>query len=129
MWVLNGSRIFYKLCKNKRKLKSVESLTKISMSVWFQEVESEGVEIIFVSSDRSPADMVSYMKESHGDWYGVEHGSDLAQGLKQKFGVSGIPCLVVIKSDGTLITKDGRGAVQGKGPAAVKDWKWISILC
>ena len=99
------------------------------MSVWFQEVESEGVEIIFVSSDRSPADMVSYMKESHGDWYGVEHGSDLAQGLKQKFGVSGIPCLVVIKSDGTLITKDGRGAVQGKGPAAVKDWKWISILC
>merc|ERR1712154_624855 len=62
---------------------------------FYEEVESEGVEIIFVSSDRSPADMVSYMKESHGDWYGVEHGSDLAQGLKQKFGVSGIPCLVL----------------------------------
>jgi hypothetical protein len=43
-------------------------------------VESEGVEIIFVSSDRSPADMVSYMKESHGDWLAVEHGSELGQG-------------------------------------------------
>jgi len=44
-------------------------------------------------------------------------------GLKQKFGVSGIPALIVMKSDGTLVTKDGRAAVQGKGPAAVKDWK------
>jgi len=75
---------------------------------FYEEVESEGVEIIFVSSDRSPADMISYMKESHGDWLAVEHGSEVGQGLKQKFGVSGIPCLVVLKSDGTLITKDGR---------------------
>jgi len=47
---------------------------------FYEEVESEGVEIIFVSSDRSPADMVSYMKESHGDWLAVEHGSELGQG-------------------------------------------------
>lgn len=80
------------------------------------------MEIIFVSSDRSANDMVSYMKESHGDWLAVEHGSELATGLKQQFGVSGIPCLVVLKADGTLITKDGRGAVTQKGPAAVKEW-------
>merc|ERR1712211_211266 len=43
---------------------------------FYEEVESEGVEIIFVSSDRSPADMISYMKESHGDWLAVEHGSE-----------------------------------------------------
>merc|ERR1712154_633922 len=28
---------------------------------------------LFVSSGRSPEDMISYMKESHGDWCGVEH--------------------------------------------------------
>ena len=45
------------------------------------------------------------------------------QALKQKYSISGIPALIVIrKSDGQLITKDGRGAVQGKGPLAVKDW-------
>ena len=56
------------------------------------------------------------------DWLAIEHGSALAQSLKQKFEVSGIPCLVILKADGTLITKDGRGAVQSKGPAAVKEW-------
>ena len=75
---------------------------------------SSGVEIIFVSSDRSPEDMVDYMKESHGDWFGVEHGSDVVDELSKKFGVSGIPYLVVLKSDGTVITKDGRSAVQGQ---------------
>ena len=110
----------------------------------FQEVEGEGVEIIFVSSDRSPQDMANYMKvnvfkqlfesqwiinvvtikESHGNWLAMPHGSEIGQELKKKFGVSGIPCLVVLKgADGTLITKEGRNAVQAKGPAAVKEWK------
>jgi nucleoredoxin len=90
---------------------------------FYEEVEDEGVELIFVSCDRSKADMISYMKESHGDWFGVEHGSDLVQQLSEMFGVSGIPYLVVVKSDGTLITKDGRSAVQGQGPTVVKSWK------
>lgn len=81
------------------------------------------MEIIFVSSDRSQSDMESYMKESHGDWLAVEHGSSLASDLKNKFGVSGIPSLIVLKSDGKLITKDGRNAVASKGPAAIQDWK------
>jgi len=89
---------------------------------FYEEVKDDGVELIFVSSDRSKSDMISYMKESHGDWYGVEHGSDLVQKLKQKFGVSGIPYLVVLKADGTIITKDGRSAVM-QGPSVVKTWK------
>ena len=39
-------------------------------------------------------------------------------------GISGIPALVVVKLDGTVVTKDGRSQVTGKAPAqAVKDWK------
>merc|ERR1712242_69722 len=49
--------------------------------------EVDNVEIVFVSSDRSPEDMLSYMKESHGDWLGVEHGSSVANELKQKYGI------------------------------------------
>ena len=48
--------------------------------------EVEGLEIVFVSSDRSPEDMLSYMKESHGDWLAVEHNSTVANDLKQKYG-------------------------------------------
>ena len=29
---------------------------------------------------------ISYMKESHGDWLGVEHNSALANELKAKYG-------------------------------------------
>merc|ERR1712233_58132 len=63
--------------------------------------EVEGLEIVFVSSDRSPND------------------------LKQKYGVSGIPFLVVVKADGTLVTKDGRAHVcSGKAPQQTVDgWK------
>merc|ERR1712079_409889 len=63
--------------------------------------EVDNVEIVFVSSDRSPEDMLSYMKESHGDWLATEHGSTLANDLKQKFGIQGIPTLVVVKPDGS----------------------------
>merc|ERR1711923_320080 len=85
---------------------------------------SEELEIVFVSSDRSPEDMTSYMKESHGDWLAVEHNSTVANELKQEYGISGIPSLIVVKHDGTLVTKDGRSHVTGKPPAqAVKDWK------
>ena len=67
--------------------------------------------------------MLSYMKESHGDWWAVEFGSDAVKALKSHFGVSGIPMLAMIDKSGKLITKDGRGDVGGKGPAAVAEWK------
>jgi len=76
--------------------------------------EVDGVEIIFVSSDQSQDAMVAYMKESHGDWWAVEYGSDPVKALKEHFGVSGIPMLVVLNKDGKLITKDGRGDVSDR---------------
>merc|ERR1712107_968403 len=89
----------------------------------FYEELDGNVEIVFVSSDRSVEDMQSYMKESHGDWLGVEHGSSPANDLKQKYGISGIPTLVVCKKDGTLVTKDGRAGVCNKQPKqAVTEW-------
>merc|ERR1712061_498213 len=87
---------------------------------FYEEVEDEGVEIIFVSCDRSKADMISYMKESHGDWFGVEHGSKLKDELEEKYEVEGIPTLVVLEADGSLITSDGSGTVKPKGPKAIE---------
>ena len=81
------------------------------------------MEIIFVSSDRSPQDMQAYMKESHGDWWGIEHGSDTAEALKTHFAIRGIPALIVLDKNGDTITKEGRADVQGKGPGVVNQWK------
>lgn len=79
-------------------------------------------EIIFVSSDESSTDMLNYMKESHGDWYALEHGDELAERLMSQFKVSSIPSLVVVKQNGSVITLDGRSAVQTKGAAAFREW-------
>ena len=86
--------------------------------------EAEGLEIVFVSGDQNSAAMFSYMKESHGDWLAVEHGSQLSDDLNKKFDVEGIPTLVVVKADGTVVNKDAVGDVYEKSAEdAVKSWK------
>ena len=90
---------------------------------FYEESAEAGLEVIFISSDRSAEDTVSYMKESHGNWPALAHGSEPAQQLKQRYGITGIPSLIVVnRKTGEMITKEGRAAVQSKGPGAVKDW-------
>jgi len=67
--------------------------------------------------------MKDYMKEAHGDWLAVEHGSDLTKSLGSKFGVEGIPSLAIIKPDGTVVTDEGVEAVMEKGQDAIKEWE------
>merc|ERR1711963_692830 len=89
---------------------------------FYNEVKDKKVEIIFVSGDQSPKAMYDYMKESHGDWFVVEHESKLSDDLNEKFQVSGIPTLVVLKEDGTVVTKGGRGDVGNHGAGALEVW-------
>jgi hypothetical protein len=109
-------------------------------------IVGHGVEVIFVSSDKTAADMLGYMREFHGDWWALPHGSDAGQMLRGRFAISSIPTVIVCRrSDGAIITKDGRGdskketqsrttvkvrtkctsffSVQSRGPAAVNYWK------
>ena len=57
-----------------------------------QEVVREGepVEVIFISFDQCPEDMMAYMRECHGDWLAVQHGTVLARFLEA------IRCLVFL---------------------------------
>ncbi|XP_023349779.1 nucleoredoxin-like protein 2 [Eurytemora carolleeae] len=82
----------------------------------------EPFEIIFISSDNSPEELMTYMKESHGDWLAVQHGTVLSQDLKKKFQVSGIPTLIILNRDNDLITKTGRSEVTEKGPLVFQKW-------
>ena len=91
---------------------------------FYQDVSKRGVEIIFVSSDSSKDEMLNYMKESHGDWYAFYHGSKVGQKLEKKFQVSGIPTLVALKTDGTIIDRDARGSIE-KGASIISEWKSV----
>lgn len=91
---------------------------------FYQDVSEKGVELIFVSSDSSKEDMLNYMKESHGDWYAFEHGSKIGQKLSKTFRVSGIPTLVALKTDGTIIDRNARGSIE-KGASIISEWKSV----
>jgi len=84
--------------------------------------EGAGIEILFVSSDRSENDMRQYMNESHGNWLAIPWGSQLAAMLKSKYNVSGIPALIVVKPDGTILSRDGRSDVHRKGTMVYQEW-------
>merc|ERR1712072_1299039 len=64
------------------------------LAEFYKELKESGseIEIVFVSSDRSPADFDGYYAEM--PWACLPHGDDRVAAIKSKFGVSGIPMLV-----------------------------------
>ena len=78
-------------------------------------------EIVFVSSDRDANGMFGYMREYKMPWLAVPYGSKAQKSLGGKYGVRGIPTLVIIDSDGETITTNGRGEV-GRGVAVFDSW-------
>jgi len=93
---------------------------------FYEELSGQPFEIVFVSFDRSDADLKEYLKEAHGDWCFLPFGDAFIQELSTKYGVSGIPAMIVIKPNGDIVDKNGRGSVQGKDKAptvALNEWK------
>merc|ERR1712008_27732 len=92
---------------------SIEQKCTPYLKDFYQNAKPKGVEIIFVSADRTKVEMMSYMQESHGDWFAIDHGSKLSKDLKKAFKIKGIPHLGVLKTDGSIISKNGHTAVEG----------------
>jgi len=67
-------------------------------------------DIIFISSDRDQSSFDSYFKEM--PWKALAYSKrDLKGELSEMYGVEGIPSLVLLKADGTEITRSGREIV------------------
>eukprot|EP00326_Haptolina_ericina_P001319 CAMPEP_0181225742 /NCGR_PEP_ID=MMETSP1096-20121128/31868_1 /TAXON_ID=156174 ORGANISM="Chrysochromulina ericina, Strain CCMP281" /NCGR_SAMPLE_ID=MMETSP1096 /ASSEMBLY_ACC=CAM_ASM_000453 /LENGTH=427 /DNA_ID=CAMNT_0023319003 /DNA_START=53 /DNA_END=1336 /DNA_ORIENTATION=+ len=73
-------------------------------------LQGKGLEIIFISSDRDEGAFRSYFAEQ--PWLALPFGDRTRKGkLGQKYGVSGIPALILIDGAGKLVSADGRGKV------------------
>jgi len=73
-------------------------------------LKSEGLEVVFVSSDRDEAAFKSY----HGSmpWLALPYGKRaLKTEISSKFSVTGIPKLVILDSEAKLVTAEGRAKV------------------
>lgn len=94
--------------------------------VKFRDRNDEKFEVVFVSSDRSAEDQQDYMKEDDMEWPAIPYDSPLRQQLGDKYGITGIPSLVVIDDRGNLITKNGRSEIGRSDSAAreaLREWR------
>ncbi len=79
-------------------------------------------EIVFVSSDNSEADMYKYMKEAGMPWYAVPWKGSVANNLKSKYAVRGIPTLIVVDQDGETISTSARSQVASQRDRVWNTW-------
>jgi nucleoredoxin len=81
--------------------------------------KAKGMEIVFVSWDRDQSSFDGYYKDM--PWVAMPFDLEKEK-LNKKFKVSGIPNLVILGPDGSVITKDGREAVMGDPTGAEFPW-------
>jgi len=84
---------------------------------------SNDFEVVFVSSDRSAEDQAKYMKSYRMKWPAIPFDSEKRRELGGRFGVRGIPSLVIIDDRGNLITDQGRRELGQNARQAIRDWK------
>ena len=81
-------------------------------------------EIVFVSFDNSEDEKKHYIEEVDMKWLSVAGArSEDGNKLAEKYGISGIPALIVLGPDGSVITADGRGDVSSNPDGALDKWK------
>ena len=82
--------------------------------------EDRPFNVIFISSDKSEADMFTYMRETKMPWSAVPYNSPLVKILREEFSYSGIPNLVLIDEKGNVISNCYQGR-RYLGPQRVLD--------
>jgi len=84
--------------------------------------EGKPFEIVFVSSDSSHDAMLKYMKEYGMDWMAVPFDSGQREALSRRYGVRGIPTLIVVDAAGETLSTDARNEVAQLGAQAYARW-------
>jgi nucleoredoxin len=81
-------------------------------------------EIVFVSLDNSQGDKKKYIKQMEMKWPSIPGaGSKTADSLAQQFEISGIPALIILAPDGSVVTSQGREDVMMSSETALSKWK------
>ncbi|KAL4617562.1 nucleoredoxin-like protein 2 [Arapaima gigas] len=85
-------------------------------------------EVVFISSDKSPEDMVEYYHELHGDWLALPWHDPYKHDLKKKYNITAVPRLVVVKESGEVITDKGRKQIRDQGLACFQNWLEVAEI-
>lgn len=100
-----------------------KQFTPILANLYNSVLKHRDVEVVFVSADKGAAEMGRYVAESMMPWRAFPWGDPAIAKLNQHFQIQGIPALIVLDSDGTVISKDGRNDVMQHGANIMQAWK------
>lgn len=96
--------------------------TPTLVSAYESHLKAKGLEIIFVSSDRDQASFLEYFGSM--PWLAIPNGDERKGALSKRFGVSGIPSLVVVDAQtGETLSPDARGAVSADPTGEELPWR------
>ncbi|XP_064074970.1 uncharacterized protein LOC135194125 [Vanessa tameamea] len=79
------------------------------------------IEVIFVPMDETEEDF-NHAYEQQANWFTLKYSDPLVVVLKYMYGITCVPSLVVIKVDGTIISKQGILDLEKYGKNAVVTW-------
>ena len=82
--------------------------------------DKKEIEVIFVSLDQNEDQFNEYYESM--PWITVPYESDNRELLSDTYGIQGIPALLVFKSNGKLIDKNGRNTIMSKQNGAIDQW-------
>jgi nucleoredoxin len=92
------------------------------LAEWYtKSLKNKGFEIVFISSDKDEESFKDYYKEQ--PWLALDYSNRKEkEQLSNLFGVRGIPSFVIIDTDGSTITTEGRAAVSTDPEGAEFPW-------
>ena len=80
-------------------------------------------ELILVGCDRTSEAMMNYMKRYSMPWLAVPFDDSQSSELKREFNIRGIPTLIVLDSNGRIISTQARREVDSRGTDAMDVWQ------
>ncbi len=92
--------------------------------VEFRNKNQAEFEVVFASADNSKSEQLSYMQGKKMTFPAVECKTNAANKLYSKYGVRGIPSLIIVSpSDGSTISTNGRGELSNNPNGCLAEWK------
>ena len=94
--------------------------------VSFRNNNIERFEVILVGVDGSPEAQQSYMKKYNMPWLAVENQSKVSKTISKIINVESLPTLIILDSDGKIISRKGQDDILEKGDETVSYWQNLS---
>jgi hypothetical protein len=85
-------------------------------------LQAKGLDVVFVSSDRDEGSFKEYFAEQ--PWHALDYSNrEAKEDLSKALGINGIPSLVIIGKDFSVINKEGRSALSSDPKGENFPWR------